>query len=70
MKRPALVKREKGKLNHFHVRKPLIWKKTGAPFLPPHWSPKYDADEVARIRAELRLLEALRSLENYNPLYW
>lgn len=59
IERRNVVKREPG------VR--LVFGKTGdqhpvkaawgRPSLPPNWSPKLDADEIARIREDLRILE-------------
>ena len=62
MKGPVLVKRRGGMCFRFKetpVRRKRMWDGT---HLPPHWSPKLDADEIARIRRELRLEEQLMML--------
>ena len=62
MKGPAIVKRRGGMCFCFKVTPVCRKKLRGGPCLPPHWSPKLDADEIARIRRELRLEEQLMML--------
>ena len=62
MKGPAIVKRRGGMCFRFNVSREHLGKNTGGPWIPPHWSPKRDADEIARIRRELWLEEQLMML--------
>ena len=62
MKGPALVKRRGGMCFRFKATPYLRRKMRGGPWIPPHWSPKLDADEIARIRRELWLDEQLMML--------
>ena len=62
MKGPAIVKRRGGMCFRFKVTPVGRKKLRGGPCLPPHWSPKHDADVIARIRHELRLEEQLMML--------
>ena len=62
MKGPALVKRRGGMCFRFKATPVRVGKMRGGPYLPPDWSPKVDADEIARIRRELWLEERLMML--------
>ena len=62
MKGPVLVKRRSGMCFRFNVGREHPGMKTGGPYIPPHWSPKQDADEIARIRREFWLDEQLMML--------
>ena len=62
MKGPAIVKRRGGMCFRFKVTPVGRKNLRGVPCLPPHWSPKLDADVIARIRRELRLEEQLMML--------
>ena len=62
MKGPILVKRRGEMCFRFMVTPVRRKKLRGGPYLPPHWSPKLDADEIARIRRELWLEEQLMML--------
>lgn len=44
--------------------------RNGGPLVPKHWTPKSDADGIARIREELALLEELDRYCNRYTIVW
>ena len=70
MKGPVLVTRRRGMCFRFDAPLERRRKMRGGLWLPPHWSPKRDADEIARIRSDLRLEEALAMLNVRFRKFW
>lgn len=50
-------------------RRPLS-RRFGRALLPPHWSARWDAERLAALREELRLLLALETLRPANMFFW
>ena len=47
-----------------------IRRRWGRPYLPPHWKPKDDADELVRRREELEILEELEQSGAMYRIIW
>ena len=42
----------------------------GRPFLPPHWTPRFDADAAATVREAMRDFEELTGMTPQYTIIW